>query len=465
MAGKPILVVSGTNRPDSNAMRVARVLEGHYRAAQTPVEVLSLTELPREVFDGAAYATKPDGMVKIQQRVLDAPGLHVVTPEYNGSFPGVPKYFIDMLKFPESFHASPSPSSGNRWARGGAAVDQQLIHIFLYRNWRTITPSWCSSRRSTRSSTPREKLTTRAPRAAEQAGSRLRPVRRGAGGGGVRVDPVSMAVLAGKVYVRTRPPRARRPRGPGLDRLRRNDHPPRHARRPDRPLRRRRLVERRRGSMAGGVDRLAGVPRGGVPSSASPTPISTRSSTACRSTLASCPCWNCSTGTRSRAVLSDGIDLFIRRRRAGWVCVGPGAVQRDRPRRAEDVPPAPARGRRVRVRVGPLQGVRPSPPCRPTAGNLSTSATAGAICARLARWMWSSPRCACESDGTGKPPVHPVRHAGRRGDVLGENVGKEDEVTTDAHRYTQIKTNGEIYCLWQMNEAMYWSFFVSLRGQ
>lgn len=76
MPDKAILIVSGTNRPASHAMKVARVLEGHYRSAGAKAEIFSLTELPKEVYDGAAYATKPPAMLAIQGRVLDAAGLH-----------------------------------------------------------------------------------------------------------------------------------------------------------------------------------------------------------------------------------------------------------------------------------------------------------------------------------------------------------------------------------------------------
>src|SRR5688500_15517737 len=142
----PVLTVSGTNRPGSNALRVARVLERHYRDRGAAAEILSLTELPREVFDGSAYASKPPGMVEIQRRVLASRGLHVVTPEYNGSFPGVLKYFIDMLKFPESFEHKPVAFVGEAaglW--GGLRPVEQLQQIFAYRNAylypdRVVTP-------------------------------------------------------------------------------------------------------------------------------------------------------------------------------------------------------------------------------------------------------------------------------------------------------------------------------------
>jgi len=107
MAERPILIISGTNRPNSNALRIAQVLAANYQRLGVPHAVFSLAELPKEIFDGSAYANKPPAMVALQQRVLEAIGLHIITPEYNGSFPGVLKYFIDMLKFPESFEHKP----------------------------------------------------------------------------------------------------------------------------------------------------------------------------------------------------------------------------------------------------------------------------------------------------------------------------------------------------------------------
>jgi NAD(P)H-dependent FMN reductase len=135
MTPNPILVISGTNRAESNAMRVARTLADHYRAANVPAELLSLTELPCEVFHPDSYANKPAVMLAVQERVLAAAGLHVVTPEYNGSFPGVLKYFIDLLKFPESFENKPVAFVGEAAGAWGALrAVEQLQHIFGYRN-------------------------------------------------------------------------------------------------------------------------------------------------------------------------------------------------------------------------------------------------------------------------------------------------------------------------------------------
>jgi NAD(P)H-dependent FMN reductase len=129
------MIISGTNRANSNALRIARIVEAHYHSAKIAAELFNLEDLPREVFEPSSYHKKPPAMQVIQQRVLDAQGLHVITPEYNGSFPGVLKYFIDMLKFPESFDRKPVAFVGEAngvW--GGLRAVEQLQMIFGYRN-------------------------------------------------------------------------------------------------------------------------------------------------------------------------------------------------------------------------------------------------------------------------------------------------------------------------------------------
>jgi len=135
MQTNPILIISGSNRPNSNTLRVARIVEGHYHHIGVPVEVYSLDQLPPEIFLPEAYANKPAPFVAVQEQILQSPGLHVVTPEYNGSFPGVLKYFIDLLKFPESFEDKPVAFVGiASGSFGGLRSVEQLQMVFGYRN-------------------------------------------------------------------------------------------------------------------------------------------------------------------------------------------------------------------------------------------------------------------------------------------------------------------------------------------
>lgn len=135
MSTRPILIISGTNRPGSSALKVARVLEGHYARAGVATDVLDLVEMPTEAFVPSVYATKPPSVLALQGRVLNAAGLHIVCPEYNGSFPGVLKYFIDLLKFPESFEHKPVAYVGESSGLfGGLRAVEQLQMVFGYRH-------------------------------------------------------------------------------------------------------------------------------------------------------------------------------------------------------------------------------------------------------------------------------------------------------------------------------------------
>lgn len=130
-----ITLVVGTNRPGSNARKVAANIEEIYRELNTPLKVLDLAQMPQEIFQPTSYAQKPASFKPFADAVLQASGLVVVTPEYNGSVPGVLKYFIDMLKFPESFERRPVCFVGEAagmW--GGLRPVEQLQAIFGYRN-------------------------------------------------------------------------------------------------------------------------------------------------------------------------------------------------------------------------------------------------------------------------------------------------------------------------------------------
>lgn len=125
----------GTNRPDSNARKVGRQLEGIYAGLKVPLEVIDLAALPLDIFLPSAYGEKPAAFKPFSEAILRASGLHVVTPEYNGGVPGVLKYFIDMLKFPESFDRRPVCFTGLAAGMWGALRPvEQLQAIFGYRN-------------------------------------------------------------------------------------------------------------------------------------------------------------------------------------------------------------------------------------------------------------------------------------------------------------------------------------------
>jgi NAD(P)H-dependent FMN reductase len=130
-----ITILSGTNRPGSNTRKIAGVIEHLYRDLKVPSRVLDLHDLPAELFLPSAYANKPASFQPFSQAVLDSNGIVIVTPEYNGSMPGVLKLFIDHLKFPESFEGRPVCFVGLAAGMWGALRSvEQLQSIFGYRN-------------------------------------------------------------------------------------------------------------------------------------------------------------------------------------------------------------------------------------------------------------------------------------------------------------------------------------------
>jgi chromate reductase len=130
-----ILIISGTNRPGSNTRKVTTHVEAIYKSLGVAHQVLDLAEMPPEIFSPSSYGDKPAGFARFTDAILAADGLVIVTPEYNGGIPGVLKYFIDMLPFPESFERRPVCFVGLAAGIWGALRPvEQLQAIFGYRN-------------------------------------------------------------------------------------------------------------------------------------------------------------------------------------------------------------------------------------------------------------------------------------------------------------------------------------------
>jgi chromate reductase len=125
----------GTNRPGSSTLKVCTHVKEIYAGFKIPLKVLDLALLPSEIFERTAYTNKPASFQPFSIGILESTGLIIVSPEYNGSVPGILKYFIDMLKFPESFEHRPVCFIGLGAGMWGALRPiEQLQAIFGYRN-------------------------------------------------------------------------------------------------------------------------------------------------------------------------------------------------------------------------------------------------------------------------------------------------------------------------------------------
>jgi chromate reductase, NAD(P)H dehydrogenase (quinone) len=130
-----ITIISGTNRSRAKSLLVARHVEQRYQALDIETTVLNLQELPAELLHPDVYYKKPESFAPFRDAVLSADGLVIIVPEYNGSYPGVLKYFIDLLPFPDSFENRPVAYIGiSAGIWGGLRSVEHLQGVFGYRN-------------------------------------------------------------------------------------------------------------------------------------------------------------------------------------------------------------------------------------------------------------------------------------------------------------------------------------------
>ena len=130
-----LTIISGTNRSEAVTAKLAGAVKAKLDEIGEVNELLDLAELPQEIFDPASYGEKPESFTPWQQSILDSTGILMVVPEYNGSFPGVLKYFVDMLKFPESLDGKPVGFIGLAAGHFGAVrAVEQMTTVVQYRN-------------------------------------------------------------------------------------------------------------------------------------------------------------------------------------------------------------------------------------------------------------------------------------------------------------------------------------------
>lgn len=99
-----ITIISSTNRPGSSTLKVAKYYQQTLRDKGAEAGLLSLTQLPPALIATDLYGQRSAGFEPIQDMITKTDKFLFVIPEYNGSFPGILKVFIDACSFPESFY-------------------------------------------------------------------------------------------------------------------------------------------------------------------------------------------------------------------------------------------------------------------------------------------------------------------------------------------------------------------------
>lgn len=107
-----VTIISATNRPESSTLKLAQYYQRKLHDKGLNTGLLSLTELPTNLIETDLYGKRSAAFRPIQQIVTDTQKFLFVIPEYNGSFPGVLKVFIDACDLPESFYDKKAAITG-----------------------------------------------------------------------------------------------------------------------------------------------------------------------------------------------------------------------------------------------------------------------------------------------------------------------------------------------------------------
>jgi chromate reductase len=98
-----ITIISGTNRLNSSTLKLSRYYQKQFTKLGADTTLFSLENLPPNLIVSDLYGARSEDFSKILSPIEHSEKLVFVIPEYNGSFPGVLKTFLDATKYPDSF--------------------------------------------------------------------------------------------------------------------------------------------------------------------------------------------------------------------------------------------------------------------------------------------------------------------------------------------------------------------------
>ncbi|CAM4401330.1 NAD(P)H-dependent FMN reductase [Pedobacter westerhofensis] len=99
-----VTIISGTNRPGSNTLKVAKYYQEELTKKGQEASILDMMELPENFIQTDMFGNRTEAFAKILKAMDRSEKFVFIIPEYNGSFPGVLKAFIDACDFPGSFY-------------------------------------------------------------------------------------------------------------------------------------------------------------------------------------------------------------------------------------------------------------------------------------------------------------------------------------------------------------------------
>ena len=130
-----ITIIAGTNRKNSVSSRVAALYQNLLAQHHVASNIIDLADLPADFTESALYENsgKNDDFNPFREQIKKSDKFVFIIPEYNGSFPGVLKAFIDGLEYPGSFRNKKCAMVGiSSGVQGGGLALSHMTDIFNY---------------------------------------------------------------------------------------------------------------------------------------------------------------------------------------------------------------------------------------------------------------------------------------------------------------------------------------------
>ena len=130
-----ITIVVGTNRQNSVSTKVAEYYKTILKEKGAESQIVDLVKLPGNFLSTALYENNGSNSLvnEMREKVQSSDKVVFIVAEYNGSFPGVLKAFIDALKYPEGLKDKKGAMIGiSSGVQGGVFGMSHLTDILNY---------------------------------------------------------------------------------------------------------------------------------------------------------------------------------------------------------------------------------------------------------------------------------------------------------------------------------------------
>jgi NAD(P)H-dependent FMN reductase len=127
-----LTIFHGTARPDSNSRKIANLYDELLGEKNIPHQFFTLESVHESIFNKTYLHPKHPQQASIEDTILAPTSKYMfIVPEYNGSFPGMFKAFIDSTDIKKCFHYKKATLTGVAEGRAGNLRGiEHLTNIF-----------------------------------------------------------------------------------------------------------------------------------------------------------------------------------------------------------------------------------------------------------------------------------------------------------------------------------------------